>query len=78
VDVPVTLVDEGEKPLAPGTYNVHVEMKADPRLARLGMPTWSAPHGAVSSDPVPLVIKPAAAAPEAPEVLSAPTLPAKK
>jgi len=78
VDVPVTLVDEGEKPLAPGTYNVHVEMKADPRLARLGMATWSAPHGAVSSDPVPLVIKPAAAAPEAPEVLSAPTLPAKK
>ena len=67
VDVPVTLVDEGEKPLAPGTYNVRVEMKPDPRLARLGMATWSAPHGPVSSASVELVIKPAAAAPAAPE-----------
>lgn len=59
VDVPVTLVDENEKPLPPGTYAARVELKADPRLARLGMPTWSAPHGPVRSDPVPLVIKPA-------------------
>ena len=67
VDVPVTLVDEGEKPLAPGTYSVRVEMKPDPRLARLGMATWSAPHGPVSSSAVELVIKPAAAAPAAPD-----------
>jgi hypothetical protein len=78
VDVPVTLVEENEKPLPPGTYTARVEMKADPRLARLDMPTWSAPHGPVVSAPVPLVIKPASAAPKAPEVLSAPTLPAKK
>ena len=63
VDVPVTLVEENETPLAPGSYTARVEMKADPRLARLGMPTWSAPHGAICSDAVPLVVKPAPAAP---------------
>jgi hypothetical protein len=84
VDVPVTIVDENEKPLPPGAYTARVQMKADPRLARLGMPMWSAPHGPICSDAVPLVIKPAAAAPAVPdpaeshEVLSAPVLPAKK
>lgn len=59
VDVPFMLVDEGEKPLPPGSYVVRVELKADPRLARLGMPTWSAPNGPVASAAVPLVVKPA-------------------
>ena len=63
VDVPVMLVDEGEKPLPPGSYVVRVEMKADPRLARLGMPTWSAPNGPVASAAVPLVVKPASEKP---------------
>jgi hypothetical protein len=52
----VVLVAEDEKPLAPGTYNVYVEMRADPILQRLGLSVWKAPKGPVRSEPVPLVV----------------------
>lgn len=58
VSIPVTLIDENETPLEPGTYSAHVEMKADPRLVRLGVAVWTAPKGTVLSEPVPLVVKP--------------------
>jgi hypothetical protein len=57
VSIPVTLIDENETTLEPGTYAAHVEMKADPRLVRLGVPVWMAPKGTVLSEPVPLVVK---------------------
>lgn len=58
VSVPVTLIDENETPLEPGTYSAHVEMKADPRMVRLGVNVWTAPKGTVMSEPVELVVRP--------------------
>ena len=40
----------------PGDYTVAVEMRADPTLQRLGLPTWSAPKGPIRSAAVPLVV----------------------
>ena len=56
VDFPVTIVAEDEAPLAPGTYTAYAELKPDPRLARVGLPLWTAPKGPIRSASVPLVV----------------------
>lgn len=52
VDLPVTVVAQGEEPLAAGTYSAQVEFDADPAWKRLGLPVWTAPHGTIRSYPV--------------------------
>jgi hypothetical protein len=59
IEVPIVVVAEGESPLAPGTYSAHAELRPDPRLARLGLPLWTAPHGPLRSETVALVVTPA-------------------
>jgi hypothetical protein len=56
VEFPVTIVAEDETPLAPGTYTAYAELRPDPRLARLGLPLWTAPKGPIRSASVQLVV----------------------
>jgi len=56
IELPILVVGEDETPLAPGTYTAYVEFRPDARLARLGLPIWSAPKGPVHSDTVTLVV----------------------
>jgi hypothetical protein len=56
IEIPILVVGEDETPLAPGTYTAYAEFRPDPRLARLGLPIWSAPKGPVHSDTVTLVV----------------------
>jgi hypothetical protein len=51
-EFPIVVVAEDESPLAPGTYTAYAELRPDPRLARLGLPLWTAPKGPVRSEAV--------------------------
>ncbi|MCG3135854.1 MAG: hypothetical protein HMLKMBBP_03626 [Planctomycetes bacterium] len=48
--LPVTIVAAGDDPLPPGRYSIHAELRADPMWKRLGLPTWTAPKGALRSE----------------------------
>ena len=56
VEFPVTIIAEDETALAPGTYTVYAELRPDPRLARVGLPVWTAPKGPIRSASVQFVI----------------------
>lgn len=65
VEFPVTIVAEDETPLPPGKYTAYAELRADPKLGRLGLPTWTAPKGPIRSESVALTVT--AKAEKAPE-----------
>lgn len=46
------VVAEGEEPLPPGRYAVHVEVTASPHWHRTGLRTWDAPNGRLRSPAV--------------------------
>jgi hypothetical protein len=58
LDVQVMLVSPEDAPLPPGDYTIYAEFRRDPAWARLGLPMWSAPKGAVRSPQTPLSVQP--------------------
>ena len=61
VKLPIVVIAEEDAPLAPGTYSAFAELTADPSLARLGLPIWTAPKGPVRTESVQFVVKPRSA-----------------